>query len=176
MTLCVAAVVPVIEERHAIGAVVRGLRTAGACCVLVVDGGSRDDTREVAIRAGAQIVVEPRRGYGRACLTGAARALAPGSDGHVHDAVAFLDGDGSCDPADLPALMAAAVHADVLLGRRPGHRIERGAMPLHARLGNRLVAAVTAARCGRLVHDMPPFKLVRRDALVRLGLDHEGYG
>ncbi|MEO5939679.1 MAG: glycosyltransferase, partial [Candidatus Limnocylindrales bacterium] len=97
----VAAVVPVLDEGVAIGAVVRGLLRNGACCVLVVDGGSRDDTRTLAGGAGAIVIEESRRGYGRACLTGAERALArdpaaksAANGGHIHDSIAFLDGDG----------------------------------------------------------------------------------
>jgi len=172
----VVAVVPVIDERDAIGDVVAGLRGAGACCVLVVDGGSRDGTRDAAAAAGAVIVDEPLRGYGRACLTGAERALLPGPDGHLHDVVAFLDGDGSCDPADLPTLVEALANADVVLGRRPRRLIEAGSMPWHAYLGNRVVAAFVAARSGRPVHDFPPFKVVHRSTLERLELDDEGYG
>jgi glycosyltransferase A (GT-A) superfamily protein (DUF2064 family)/glycosyltransferase involved in cell wall biosynthesis len=172
----IAAVVPVIDEREAIGDVVAGLRNAGACCVLVVDGGSRDGTREVAIAAGGQVVDEPRRGYGRACLTGAQRALDPGPDGHAHEVIAFLDGDGSCDPADLPALVAALADADLAIGRRPARLIEAGAMPWHARFGNRLVAAIVSMRSGRAAHDLPPFKVLRRAILERLDLDDEAYG
>lgn len=176
MSKRVAAVVPVIDERDAIGDVVAGLLGAGACCVLVVDGGSRDGTCDAAVAAGALIVDEPRRGYGRACLTGAERALLPGPDDHLHDVVAFLDGDGSCDPADLPGLVDALHGADVALGRRPGHLIDAGAMPWHARFGNRLVAAIVAARSGRGVHDLPPFKALHRATLERLQLNDEGYG
>ncbi len=48
----VAAVVPVIDEATAIGELTAGLRAAGACCVFVVDGGSRDGTADVARAAG----------------------------------------------------------------------------------------------------------------------------
>ncbi|MEO5884101.1 MAG: DUF2064 domain-containing protein [Candidatus Limnocylindrales bacterium] len=176
MTSRVAAVVPVIDECDAIGEVVAGLLQAGACCVFVVDGGSRDGTRDVATRAGAIVVDEPRRGYGRACRSGALRALDRGSPEHVHDVVAFLDGDGSCDPADLPSLTEVLSRADVALGRRPGRLLEPGAMPWHARLGNALVAAIIAARTGRGLHDLPPFKAVRRSVLERLALDDDRYG
>jgi glycosyltransferase A (GT-A) superfamily protein (DUF2064 family) len=164
-----AAVVPAWNEAAAIVDVVRGLRAAGACCVFVVDPGSTDGTREAALAAGATVLHEPRRGYGRACLSGAEAA-----DGH--ELVAFLDGDGSCDPADLARLeqASAATGADVVLGRRA--HAEAGALIWHARLGNRLVATVLRARTGRPVHDLPPFKLVRADALAPLRLDDEGYG
>jgi glycosyltransferase A (GT-A) superfamily protein (DUF2064 family) len=175
-TPAVAAVIPVIDEQTAIGDIVRGLRTSGACCVFVIDGGSRDGTRRIALEAGGLVVDEARRGYGRACLTGAERALDPTSSGHAHDVVAFLDGDGSCDFADLPALISALSGADVAFGRRPGRLVEDGAMPWHARLGNDLVAAVMSIRTGRPVHDMPPFKALRAPILARLDLSDPGYG
>ena len=163
-----AAVVPAWNEAAAIGGVVRGLRTAGACCVLVVDAGSTDGTREAALAAGATVVAEPRRGYGRACLSGARAACG-------NERVSFRDGDGLCDPADLARLRtAASAGADVVLGRRD--RVEPGALAGHARLGNAVVAAVLRARSGRPVSDLPPFKLVRGDALHALGLDDAGYG
>jgi glycosyltransferase A (GT-A) superfamily protein (DUF2064 family) len=137
--------------------------------VFVVDPGSTDGTVEVALRAGARVIVEPRRGYGRACLTGAAAAIPR------HELVAFLDGDGSCDPAELTVLTAAAgTGADLVLGRR--ERFEAGALPWHARLGNRLVAAALRSRTGHPVHDLPPFKLVRTDVLTALRLDEDGFG
>ena len=89
--------------------------------------------------------------------------------------VAFLDGDGSCDPGDLPALLSALSTADVAFGRRPGRLVEDGAMPWHARLGNDLVAAIMSIRTGRTVHDLPPFKALRAPTLARLDLSDPGY-
>jgi glycosyltransferase A (GT-A) superfamily protein (DUF2064 family) len=164
----VAAVVPAWDEAAAIGGVVAGLRQAGACCVYVVDPGSTDGTQGAAREAGAQVVHEPRRGYGQACLTGAEATGA-----HDHEFVAFLDADGSCDPHDLTRLVSAAERADVVLGRR---LLARGALPWHARLGNSLVVTVMRLRSGRPIHDVPPFKVVRADALSTLALDDRGYG
>jgi glycosyltransferase A (GT-A) superfamily protein (DUF2064 family) len=169
-----ATVIPVIDEREAIGDIVAGLRRSGACCVFVVDGGSVDGTAEVATKAGAIVIDEPRRGYGQACLTGAARALGPGP--HRHDAVAFLDGDGSCDPAEIERLVGALSTAEVALGRRVARRIEPGAMPWHARLGNHFVALILSIRTGRRVHDLPPAKAIRPAAMERLALDETGFG
>ena len=169
-----AAVIPVIDERESIGDIVAGLRQAGACCIFVVDGGSVDGTAAVATKAGAIVIDEPRRGYGQACLTGAARALGPGP--HRHDAVAFLDGDGSCDPAEIERLVGALSTAEVALGRRVARRVEPGAMPWHARLGNLFVALILSIRTGRRVHDLPPAKAIRAAALERLALDETGFG
>ena len=164
-----AAVVPAWNEASTIEDVVRGLHAAGACCVFVVDPGSTDGTPALAARAGAVVVHEARRGYGRACMSGAAAASG-------HELVAFLDGDGSCDPAELRTLDRAAVEtgSDVVLGWR--NRVEAGAMPWHAGLGNRLGAAILGLRTGHRVRDLPPFKLIRGDALAVLGLDEARYG
>ncbi len=169
-----AAVIPVIDEREAVGALVRGLREAGACCVFVVDGGSADGTPAEAAMAGAIVIDEPRRGYGRACLTGGALAVDPLP--HPHAIVAFLDGDGSCDAGSIRSLVDSLAGADVALGRRLASLVEGGAMPWHARWGNRLVALILSLRTGRRVHDLPPAKALRAEALVRLGLDEAGYG
>ena len=167
-----AAVIPALDEAVSIGDLVRGLRLADACCVIVVDGGSRDGTAELAAEAGSIVVREHRRGYGRACLTGAEVAQRE----HRHDAVAFLDGDGSCNPADLPRLLGGLRGADVVLGRRRPRDVQAGALPLHARLGNDLVAAIITLRTHRRIHDLPPFKVVRAELLERLRLDAAGYG
>lgn len=166
----VAAVIPTLDEATAIGPLVAGLRGAGACCVFVVDAGSRDGTPGVARAAGGVVLDERRRGYGRACLTGAERAVAD------HEVVAFLDGDGSCDPTDLPSLLDGLEQADIVLGARSRSSSEAGAFPWHARAGNLLVAAILWWRTGRRVHDLPPFKVARRSALRALDLDDPGFG
>ena len=166
----VAAVIPVLDEVTAIEELTVGLHAAGACCVFVIDGGSTDGTPDAARAAGGIVVDERRRGYGRACLTGAARAAVD------HPVLAFLDGDGSCDPADLPGLVAALDGADLVLGARSRGTNESGAIPWHAVLGNRLVAGLLRFRTGRTVHDLPPFKVIRRRALVALDPDDTGYG
>lgn len=163
----VAAVVPAWNEAAAIGGVVRGLRRAGACCVYVVDPGSEDGTATAARKAGAKVIEETRRGYGRACLSGATAAGG-------HRLVAFLDGDGSCDPSQLGHLVAAAESADLVLGRRAD--VAPGAMGRHAWIGNVLVSALLRARTGISVGDLPPFKVVHSDVLAALSLDEPGYG
>jgi glycosyltransferase involved in cell wall biosynthesis len=167
----VGLVVPALDEEAAIGAVVRAVPEGLVGDLVVVDNGSADGTAAVARAAGARVVVEPRRGYGAACWAGVL-ALAP-----AVEVVAFLDGDGSQDPAELPRVLAPVLAgaADLALGARrfgaaaPDH-------PPHAVLGTRAVAWVLSWRFGLSLRDVGPFRAVRRDALLALGMRDRGFG
>jgi glycosyltransferase involved in cell wall biosynthesis len=140
--------------------------------VIVVDGGSRDATVERAQKAGARVVVELRRGYGRAIQAGIG-AVRP--DATI---VAFLDGDGS-DPADmLPELIApiAAGEADFVLGSRVRGKRDPSSLSAvqlaAAWIGSTLLRLVYGARFS----DLSPFRAIRRDALTALGMRDSSYG
>jgi glycosyltransferase involved in cell wall biosynthesis len=165
----VALVIPALDEEAAIGAVVAAAPRAWVDDLVVVDNGSRDRTAAVARAAGARVVAEPRRGYGAACWAGL-RAL-----GSEIDIVAFLDGDGSQDPAELPRVLAPITdgRADLVLGVR---RFEGAAHPRHAVLGTRAVAAVLRWRFGVGLRDLGPFRAIRRPALEALALHDRSYG
>jgi glycosyltransferase involved in cell wall biosynthesis len=166
----VALIIPALDEEAAIAVVVRAVPAGLVDEVLVVDNGSRDRTADAARAAGARVVSEPRRGYGAACWAGVL-ALSPGID-----LVAFLDGDGSQDPAELPRLLdpLRADRADLVLGARRFTRWT--AHPWHAVLGTRTVALVLRWRFGVSLHDLGPFRAIRRSALLALGLSDRGFG
>jgi glycosyltransferase involved in cell wall biosynthesis len=84
----VSVIIPTHNEAQAIGRVLADLPTDIVTDVLVVDSNSTDGTAKIAEATGARVLREPRRGYGRACLTGLAAADAP-------DVVVFIDGDYS---------------------------------------------------------------------------------
>ena len=107
----ISVIIPTYNEASAIGRVIADLPTDIVTEVLVIDSNSTDGTPEIASQMGAHVVHEPRRGYGRACLTGLALASAP-------DIVVFLDGDYSDRPAELPLLLAPIIEgrADITLG------------------------------------------------------------
>jgi len=164
----VAVVVPVFNEEEAIGHVIRGIPSGMADEVLVVDGGSSDRTAEVARRAGATVIVETRRGYGRACASGAQAATS--------EIIAFIDGDGADDASALPKLLEpiASGQADLALGARS--RREDGALRAHAVLGDHVAAAIISLRWGQRVTDLPSFKVIRRDKLLALEMTEATYG
>src|SRR4051812_46184513 len=110
--LTITLIIPALNEAACIAPLLAELPAGLAHELLVVDNGSTDDTAAIAGRAGAHVVVEPRRGYGYACAAGVAAANG--------DLLAFMDGDGSFVPGELAALVAPMLDgsADLVLGTR----------------------------------------------------------
>jgi glycosyltransferase involved in cell wall biosynthesis len=171
MFVCV--IIPALNEEEPIADVVREcLATRIPREVIVVDNGSTDQTVARAREAGAQIVSQPIRGYGCACLAGV-RALPSECD-----IVVFLDGDGS----DVPALMnrlvdpiAAGTHDFVIGSRTRGER-EAGSLNFQQIFAGRLAGFLLSILYHVRYTDMCPFRAIRRDALERLSMKEETYG
>jgi len=167
----VSVVIPTYNEAGSIARVLDEIPPFLVAEVLVVDAGSTDGTREIAAARGAQVIVEPRRGYGRACLTGVAAAKDP-------DVVVFLDGDYSDRPRELGRLLdpLREGRADIVLGSRLAGGLAPGAMPWHAVLGNRLAAALIRWLYGVSLTDLGPFRAARAEVLRALELREMTYG
>lgn len=168
----VSVVIPCLDEEEAIPGVVREVLARGVDEVIVVDNGSSDATAAHAWNAGAAVVSEPRRGYGRACAAGVA-GVRP--DAQV---VCFLDGDGS----DVPRFLADVVgpvargEADFVMGSRlRGHR-EPGSLTPQQVVAGRVAGALMRLVYGVRFTDMSPFRALRLDQLRRLGMSEATYG
>lgn len=168
----VVAIVPALREAATIGDVVAAVGRHVAV-VVVVDGASGDGTAKHAAAAGAVVVVEARRGYGRACMAGVARARELGAD-----LIAFVDGGGAEDPDDLPAVLGPlrADRADLVVGSRVRGAREPGALRPLQRLGNGLATAVLARRHGRRFSDLGSLRAIGAEALAGLGMKETGSG
>jgi glycosyltransferase involved in cell wall biosynthesis len=161
----VTVVLPCLNEAESLPVVLAAIPVGYHC--MVVDNNSTDDTAAVARRHGAEVVTESRPGYGAAVHAGVMAARTP--------LVAVLDGDGSLDPADLPRLVAELERgADMVIGRR--RPVSGLRWPWHARLGTAAVAWRLRTRHRLDVHDIAPMRVVRRDALLALGVNDRRSG
>ncbi len=169
----VSVIIPALNEEEPIAQVVREcLATKIPREIIVVDNGSTDQTSERARTAGAGIVSQPIRGYGRACLAGI-RALPPECG-----IVVFLDGDGSDCPEFMNRLVDpifAGTHDFVIGSRTRGER-EAGSMNFQQIFAGRLAGFLLSILYGVKYTDMCPFRAIRRDALDKLSMKEETYG
>ena len=143
----IAVLIPCHNEAVAIGGVVAGFRAAlPGAAIYVYDNNSTDGTREAAAAAGAVVRSEPQQGKGNVVRRMFADVEA--------EAYLLVDGDGTYDPADAPAMLQALMEdrLDMVTGvrvtdaqgaYRPGHR-----------LGNRVLTGVVRHVFGNRVTDM----------------------
>jgi glycosyltransferase involved in cell wall biosynthesis len=180
----VAVVIPALDEERGIVPVLAGLephRIAGGDPargyrlgpIVVVDNGSTDRTAETARGLGATVILEPRRGYGAACLAGLAFLK---SD--PPDIVVFLDADDSDDPAELPDLLRPILEgrADLVIGSRVLGEREPGSLSAVQEFGNRLATLLLLVLFGARFTDLGPFRAVRWPSLDSLRMRDRDYG
>jgi glycosyltransferase involved in cell wall biosynthesis len=163
----VTVVIPAKDEEGLIGEIIESVRPY-ADEVLVVDGHSRDRTRDIALEHGARVIQDNGRGKGE--------ALRLAIDAATTGIVVFIDADGSHDPKDIPALVAPikADQADMVIGSRG----KGGSDELHGTLeqfiryvGSQLIMLAINYRWNvRLTDSQNGFRAIRRDVGSRLGL------
>ncbi|UDL93104.1 glycosyltransferase family 2 protein [Lichenihabitans sp. PAMC28606] len=168
----VSIIIPCLNEEQAIGPLVASLWAAGLDEVIVVDGGSTDRTAEIARTKGATVVLEPRRGYGRACAAGAQAARVDAT------ILAFIDGDGSDDPGFAKVIIGPVMRreADFCIASRLRGARENGSMTASQIVAGRLAGMLVWVLYGARYTDMAPFRALRRDTLMTLGMRETTFG
>jgi glycosyltransferase involved in cell wall biosynthesis len=149
----IAVVIPTLNECEAVGKVLGGVKSVMdgyEYRMLVVDGHSVDGTDEIARDMGADVIYQRGRGYGDALKTGffyARRRL----DAKV---IVMMDADLTYDPKHIPELVAPILkdEADIVVGNRFAG-MQKGAMPLVNRVGNRVLSLVAKLALGLNVYD-----------------------
>jgi glycosyltransferase involved in cell wall biosynthesis len=177
--LTAAVVIPCLNEQDAIGPCVREVLAAirsqdlpvDIRRVIVVDNGSSDETARTARDAGADVILESRRGYGRACLTGVEAA-----DGS--DLIILMDGDGSDHFEEVGRILApiCAGAADLVIGSRMLGAHADGSLTPQQIFGNRLATTLFFLMYRVRLTDIGPFRVIRRDRLLELGMREMTYG
>ena len=140
--------------------------------VVVVDDGSTDQTHNVAVANGVEVLTHPsNRGKGIALKTGFAHAMAQPRI----QAVITMDADGQHDPKHVPEFIRAlrASSVDLLIGCRT---LRWPVMPFFRVLSNRLTSALVSRRLGQRIPDSQSgYRLHSRRLLEQIKLDTGGY-
>lgn len=168
-------IIPAYNEEAAIGAVIQEIPTYLNAQIIVANNASADNTKQVALDAGAIVVEEFRRGYGAACL----KAMAYVAELPTKpDVIVFLDGDHSDFPAQMVDLLEPIQNdeADFVLGSRALGNRERGSMTLPQRFGNGLSTLLLKWIYGFQFTDLGPFRAIRYESLVALKMQDTNYG
>ncbi len=171
--MVIDVLIPALNEERSLGHVLDAIPDGWVRRVVVVDNGSTDRTADIAREHGAEVVTEPQRGYGAACLAGL-RHLA--SD--PPEIVCFLDADFSDHPEELPRVVEPIVDdaADMVIGSRTIGEHERGALLPQAVFGNKLACFLIELFYGYRFTDLGPFRAIRWSSLQAVGMEDEDFG
>jgi len=164
----ISVVIPTRDEEGLIGTIIDSVRPY-ADEVLVIDGHSRDRTRDIAASSGARVVLDRGKGKGD--------AVRLAFDEAAGDIVVFIDADGSHEPKDIPAMVAPIQSGqfDMVVGSRG----KGGSDELHGTLGQLIryvgsqliMLGINYRWDVRLTDSQNGFRAIRRDVGLRLGLD-----
>ncbi len=168
----VSIVIPALDEEESIDHVIRDIPKDVVREIIVVDNDSHDRTSQVATNCGAKVVAEPMRGYGSACLRGISEL---DNDTEI---VVFIDADYSDYPQDIHTLLKPLLldRADLVIGSRVLGRREKGALLPQAIMGNKLAVFLIRLIYGFQYTDLGPFRAIRYDSLMGLGMRDRDYG
>jgi len=166
----VTVLVPTLNEAETIGDVISGLQAQGLDDIRVVDGHSDDDTREIAEDHGATVTLQSGSGKGR--------AVRDAIDDIDSEYVLLLDGDGTYDPEDAPAMLEPLLEgrAEHVVGNRFAD-MQPGAMTRLNRFGNgvidRLFSVVYSAP---RMDILSGYRAFSTDSIERCSLTADGFG
>jgi len=174
----ITVVIPALNEEANIADLITEVRQLGLepdlnatiAEILVVDNGSTDRTAELAQEAGARVTREERKGYGRACLTGAEAATG--------EILVFMDGDRSEVPSEMPDLLNPFLDKSpaLVIGSRTRGHMEQGALSPQQIFGNRFGSLLLRTLHGVRVTDFGPYRVIRRDVLLAFNMREMTYG
>lgn len=166
-------IIPALDEEQALPRVLAEIPRPPVRRIVVADNGSSDATGRVAKEHGAEVVYEPERGYGAACLRALSHLAAD-----PPEVVVFLDGDYSDHPAELPLLIEpiSSHRADLVIGSRARGLRERGALSRQQQVGNAIACQALRILYGVRYTDLGPFRAIRWETLQTLHMQDRNFG
>ena len=168
----IGLIIPAYNEEHSISSVLGDVPNYFDT-IIVADNNSTDSTAEKARLSGADVVFQPLRGYGYACLKGMERLA-----GKNIDIVVFLDGDYSDYPNELTLLIEpiASDEYDMVIGSRTIGKRAKGALLPQAIFGNWLATTLIRFIWGYSFTDLGPFRAITSTALNTIKMTDPTYG
>ena len=170
----IVVIIPAFNEEEAVGKVVEEIPKYVEE-VIVVDNNSSDQTANVAQKAGATVLFEKQKGYGKACLKGIDYINNKKDKPKI---VVFLDADYSDYPQQMDRIIQPIIDqkAQLVIGSRElGHR-EKGSMTIPQIFGNRLSSVLLKWLYGANFTDLGPFRAITYDALLQLKMRDQNFG
>lgn len=175
MKKVVKVIIPAFNEQNGVGNVVNDIPKDIVDEVVVVNNASTDETEIVAKKAGATVMREPVKGYGRACLRGIdyISKLEP-----KPDIIVFIDADYSDYPEEMTTLIKPIIEedADLVIGSRALGGREKGSMTPQQVFGNWLATSLLKVFYGVKFTDLGPFRAIKYNKLIELDMRDKTYG
>lgn len=175
MNEIIRVVIPAFNEENGVGEVLKEIPDELIEEVVVVNNASTDQTEMIAMEAGATVLNEPKKGYGRACLKGInyLNNLKTRTD-----IIVFLDADHSDYPREMSKVVAPIVHNgyDMVIGSRALGDRQKGSMTPQQILGNWLATTLIRVLYGVRYTDLGPFRAIRYHKLLDLQMKDKNYG
>lgn len=165
----VTVIIPTLNEEDSIGQTLDEIPKHFAKLeLMIVDGLSKDRTVEIARKKGARIVMEKRKGYGRAYKTGFKKAMG--------DIIVTLDGDTTYPAYDIPRLVKMLIDRDLdFITCDRLSTLQKEAMNKKHRLGNWVLAKTTNVLFGMKIKDSQSGMWVfRREILDKIKVTSDG--
>ena len=168
-------IIPALNEERSIGQVIGDIPRGLVTEIVVVDNGSTDSTAQIASDSGATVIDEGKMGYGQACLAGISYIK---SSSYVPDIIVFLDGDYSDYPQEMKDLVSPITEDgyDLVIGSRTIGERQKGALLPQALVGNYVATRLIRLFYGVSFTDLGPFRAIRYDKLLSLGMRDRTYG
>ncbi len=170
----IVVIIPAFNEENSIAHVVNDIPNA-VDEIIVVSNNSTDNTEIKAKKAGATVLIEPKKGYGHACLKGLQYVA---SKTEKPDIIVFLDGDYSDYPEELTKIVAPIVDDgfDFVIGARTKQLRAPGSMTLPQIFGNWLATTLMALFFKSKFTDLGPFRAIKYEKLLGLNMEDKTYG
>ncbi len=170
----IRVIIPAFNEENAVGKVINEIPCT-VTEVIVVNNNSNDQTKTIALEAGATVIDEPSRGYGRACLKGIQYVKKLNSK---TDIIVFLDADYSDFPEELTKVVAPIIDSryDLVIGsRKSGKRAKKSMTPQQV-FGNWLATYLIRLLYKINYTDLGPFRAITWQKLQQLNMQDKTYG